>query len=193
LREASRDLRKSQEARSQLDMALAASRQEYEGLRRGFESQQAQLQAAHEELSSLKEANRQLTDKLARTGPPLAADERPTLETLTSQNTTRAQEINELKAAQKADRAQIDELLSQLRTRLSGLSPDQVRALIGLVEKLVVRGGAWVARYAFCREYLAKEAFIRHLLVWPASIPRWPPVDVSRRWKSSWPTSQPST
>jgi hypothetical protein len=28
----------------------------------------------------------------------------------------------------------------------------------------VVRGGAWAARYAFCREYLAKEAFIRHLL-----------------------------
>jgi hypothetical protein len=32
------------------------------------------------------------------------------------------------------------------------------------VERLVVRGGAWAARYAFCREYLAKEAFIRHLL-----------------------------
>jgi chromosome segregation ATPase len=126
LREAGRDLRKAQEDRAQLDSALAASRLEIEGLKRGFASQQAQLQAAHEELSSLREANSQLTDRLARTGPPLAADERPTLEALTSQSSTRAQEINELKAAQVTDRAQIEELRRQLRTRPSGLSPDQM-------------------------------------------------------------------
>jgi hypothetical protein len=95
--------------KAHLEEALEASEQERATLKKGFDSQQAQLQAAHEELTSLREAKRQLTDQLAQTGPPLSAEETPTFEALTSQNASRALELNELRSSQITDRALIEQ------------------------------------------------------------------------------------
>jgi hypothetical protein len=76
LREVTQDLAKEREIGAQLEMALAARNNENIALKKGHEALQAQLQAAHEELTFLKEANRQLEYRLARTGPPLSEEER---------------------------------------------------------------------------------------------------------------------
>jgi hypothetical protein len=87
-------------------------------------------------------------------------------------------EINEVRASRESDRALIAQLREELQAARSDfkswsegtpitcseLSSDIQRALVPLVRGLIVRGGTWAARYAYYREYLAKEAYIRHLI-----------------------------
>jgi hypothetical protein len=126
----------------------------------------------------LKDLNQSLNDTLARTGPPTSSAERVTLEDKVLESSTHMLEINELRASRESDRALIAQLREELQVARSDSKPESggtpiscselsseiQRALVSLVRRLVVRGGAWAARYAYHREYLAKEAYIRHLI-----------------------------
>jgi hypothetical protein len=173
------DLRQANEQCGQLEQELVKASSEIEDMRRSQAALQAQLQAAHDEVIALRNSNVELRGRLARIGPELADSERPTLEAKISESANRLVELNELKARRETDRALIAQLHKELQAARSAqgaesagpprqfaeLTSEIQKALLALVTALVIRAGAWAARSSYHREYLAKESFLRHLLV----------------------------